>query len=102
MTPDHRRNGAVADPGPVPLIDRIGRPPEAPRPKAARSRRFLPAGIEPMLGIDDVAARLAVCRRVVERMRSAGEIPKPDIKIGKMPRWKFETIEGWIDREGKP
>jgi hypothetical protein len=43
---------------------------------------------------------LNCCRRLVERMRSAGKIPKPDIKIGKMPRWKPETIRRWIERGG--
>jgi len=62
----------------------------------------LPAGIEPMLGIDDLAALLSCSRRLVERMRSAGKVPRPDIKIGKMPRWKAATIRAWIERGGKP
>ncbi|HKM56160.1 MAG TPA: helix-turn-helix domain-containing protein [Isosphaeraceae bacterium] len=57
--------------------------------------------IEPMLSIDDLAAILSCSRRLVERMRSAGKVPKPDIKIGKMPRWKAATIRGWIERGGK-
>jgi len=32
----------------------------------------------------------------------AGKVPKPDIKIGKMPRWKAATIRAWIERGGKP
>jgi predicted DNA-binding transcriptional regulator AlpA len=53
-----------------------------------------------MLGIDDLAELLSCSRRLVERMRSAGKVPKPDIKIGKMPRWCVETIRKWIEREG--
>ncbi|MGA2701531.1 MAG: helix-turn-helix domain-containing protein [Isosphaeraceae bacterium] len=84
------------------------RPPEEPPPAArqagppARPGRTLPAGIEPMLGIDDLAALLSCSRRLVERMRSAGKVPRPDIKIGKMPRWKAATIRAWIERGGKP
>ena len=64
---------------------RYHRPPaRGPHPEANRGRT-LPAGIEPMLGIDDLAALLSCSRRLVERMRSAGKVPKPDIQIGKMP-----------------
>jgi predicted DNA-binding transcriptional regulator AlpA len=93
MTPAPRRKPAVYDPGPVRLADADGRQPEAPS-----------AGhiIEPMLSIDDLAALLNCSRRLVERMRSAGKIPKPDIHVGKCPRWKPATIRAWIERGGKP
>ncbi len=84
---------------PVRLADTIP-PPENPRPEA-RPARALPVGIEPMLSLDDVAAWLNCSRRVIERMRSAGKVPKPDIKIGKMPRWRVETIRRWIERGGR-
>ena len=99
MTPAPRRKPAVYDPGPVRLADAIDRPPEAP---AAKPGRTLPASIEPMLHIDDLAALLSCSRRLVERMRSAGKVPKPDIHVGKCPRWKPATIRAWIDRGGKP
>ncbi len=93
MTPAPRPKPAVSDPGPTRLAGSIDRPPQAPA-----------AGhiIEPMLSIDDLAALLSCSRRQVERMRSAGKIPKPDIKVGKMPRWKAATIRGWIERGGRP
>jgi predicted DNA-binding transcriptional regulator AlpA len=56
--------------------------------------------IEPLLSIDDLAAILSCSRRLIERMRSAGRLPKPDIKIGKMPRWRPETIRRWIEGGG--
>jgi len=96
MTPAPRRKPAVYDPGPVRLADAIDRQPEA------KPGRTLPASIEPMLHIDDLAALLSCSRRLVERMRSAGKVPKPDIHVGKCPRWKPATIRAWIDRGGKP
>ncbi len=75
-------------------------PPEAPRPEAA-PKRTLPVGLEALLSLDDLAALLSCSRRLVERMRSAGKVPKPDIKIGKMPRWKAATIRAWIERGGR-
>ncbi len=118
MTPFPRRKPTLDDPGPVRLADAID-PPEDPRPEpkrgptlpagfgrqpeapAAKPGRTLPAGIEPMLGIDDLAAILSCSRRHVERMRSGGKLPKPDIKIGRMSRWKAATIRAWIERAGK-
>jgi len=105
LTPTPRLKPAVDGPGPVRLADMIDRQPEAPadRPQAGSPRgRTLPASIEPMLHIDDLAELLSCSRRLVERMRSAGKIPKPDIHVGKCPRWKPATIRAWIERGGKP
>lgn len=58
--------------------------------------------IEPMLSIDDLAALLNCSRRLVERMRSGGVVPTPDLRVGRMPRWKAATIRAWIERGGRP
>jgi|SRR5271157_1332229 len=84
--------------GPLALADSINRQSEAP---AAKPGRTLPASIEPMLHIDDLAELLSCSRRLVERMRSAGKVPKPDFHVGRCPRWKPATIRAWIDRGGK-
>ena len=34
------------------------------------------------------------------RLRSAGGLPRPDMLIGRMPRWKPETIRRWIEGGG--
>ena len=118
MTPFPRRKPTLDDPGPVRLADAID-PPEDPRPEpkrgptlpagfgrqpeapAAKPGRTLPASIEPLLHIDDLAALLSCSRRLVERLRSAGKVPRPDIMVGKCPRWKPATIRAWIERGGK-
>ncbi len=51
------------------------------------------------LRLDEVAEAIGVSRRVLERERSAGRMPKPDLRIGKMPLWCPETIRQWI-KEG--
>ena len=99
MRPDSRRKPAVDGPGPVRLANAID-PPEDPRPEPKHGPT-LPAGFERMFSIDDLAALLSCSRRLVERMRSAGKVPKPDIKVGKMPRWRVETIRRWIERGGR-
>src|SRR5271166_4219646 len=69
--------------------------PEESRP-GNKPRQPLPLGMEPMLGIDDLAALLRCSRRLIERMRSAGKVPPPDLRVGRMPRWRAETIRQWI------
>lgn len=54
--------------------------------------------IEPLLKLNDLPPILGACRRTIERMRSSGRFPKPDLTIGRMPRWKVSTIRTWIDR----
>ena len=51
-------------------------------------------------GIMEVAAALGIARRTLERMISAGQFPKADLHIGRMPKWRRETVAGWIERGG--
>ncbi len=44
------------------------------------------------LRLDDLAESLGVSRRTLERERSAGRFPRPDLMIGKMPLWRPESI----------
>jgi excisionase family DNA binding protein len=62
----------------------------------------LAALIEPLLSVDDLARTLNASRRTIERMRSAGKLPRPDLHLGKLPRWKPETIRRWIEGGGRP
>ena len=55
-----------------------------------------------LLRLDDLAAALGVDRRTIERERSAGRFPRPDVQIGKAPLWQPATIQRWIDGGGRP
>ena len=48
----------------------------------------------------ELADQLGISRRTIERERSAGRFPEPDLHIGKSPLWKPETIRAWIDGGG--
>lgn len=50
--------------------------------------------------LDDIKVLTGISRRTLERCRASGAFPTPDIKIGKRPRWKPETIRRWIDAGG--
>ncbi len=127
MRPDSRLKPDVDGPGPVRLADDVDRQPEDPRPEANRGPtlpagidhqpeapavpdpkvgfprgRTLPASIEPMLHIDDLAELLSCSCRLLERMRLAGKVPKPDSHVGRCTRWKPATIRRWNDRGGRP
>lgn len=52
--------------------------------------------LETMLEINDLAGLLNVSRRTVERLRVAGKLPKPDMHVGRMPRWSPESIRRWV------
>ncbi len=50
--------------------------------------------------IADLAAALSISRRLLERERSAGRFPAPDLHVGKTPLWRPETVRAWLSREG--
>ncbi len=99
MTPAPRPEAATPQTRRLKLADSIDHQPAEPRP-AFKPGRTLTAGMEPLLSIDDLAAILNCSRRLVERMRSAGKVPPPDLHVGRMPRWKPATIRAWIERGG--
>jgi predicted DNA-binding transcriptional regulator AlpA len=56
------------------------------------------ADIEPLLRMTDLARVLNCSRREVERMRSAGRLPRPDLFIGtRSPRWRPATIRAYLE-----
>ena len=53
-----------------------------------------------LISIDGAAAMLGISRRTLFRLRSSGQFPEPDAKIGRRDRWKIDTIQRWIDDGG--
>jgi predicted DNA-binding transcriptional regulator AlpA len=52
-------------------------------------------------GLDDLSALTGLSRRTLERERSAGRLPKPDLRVGKRVLWKPETIREWVEGGGR-
>jgi predicted DNA-binding transcriptional regulator AlpA len=77
--------------------------PEAPvEPEAAANGRPANPPVERLaLRFDEVAAALGVSRRLLERKRAAGRFPRPDLKIGRCPLWRPETIRRWVEGGGE-
>jgi hypothetical protein len=77
MTPSPRPRLVVADPGPS-------------------------LALEPLLTLDDLLRVLVCDQRTIRRLRAAGKFPPPDLRVGRLPRWKPETVRRWIERGGRP
>jgi predicted DNA-binding transcriptional regulator AlpA len=52
-------------------------------------------------GLDDITALTGLSRRTLERERSAGNFPPPDIRVGRRVLWRPETIHRWIDARAR-
>ena len=50
-----------------------------------------------MLGPSDFVSLLNISRRTFQTWRAAGKLPQPDLHIGKVIRWKSETIQEWLN-----
>jgi hypothetical protein len=53
---------------------------------------YRPEDLEQALGIDN---------RTIQRWRSAGKFPKPDIRHGHTLLWRVETVKAWLERGGR-
>ena len=67
-----------------------------PKPKA-RGEPAIPPGVAVLLEPKQIAACLAVTDRTLRALRSTGEFPVPDLYLGRLPRWRAETLARWIE-----
>jgi excisionase family DNA binding protein len=67
------------------------------------TRGSQPAAIVERLAysIAEIAAGLGIGRRTLEREIAAGRFPKADFYIGRLPRWRSDTVLDWIERGGR-
>ncbi|MGD9646360.1 MAG: helix-turn-helix transcriptional regulator [Pirellulales bacterium] len=48
-----------------------------------------------LITANELARRLAISKRSLWRLRSAGQLPEP-IRLGGAVRWRLEDIQKWI------
>lgn len=88
---------------PIPPPAELPAEPEAdPLPPGVVHKPLAAVGDRLALRLDELAVALGVSRRAIERERSAGRFPRPDLTIGRMPLWQPATIRRWIDEGGRP
>ena len=51
-----------------------------------------------LLSLNQVAARLGICRRMAENLLAAGRLPPP-IKFGRVRRWADDQVDAMIKAE---
>lgn len=57
--------------------------------------------IEPLTyRMADLPIVFNVSRRTIERARSAGRFPQPNLHLGKAPLWTRKAVENWIEQGG--
>ena len=53
-------------------------------------------------GMSAICKAACISRSTLERERSAGRFPHPDMQLGRKPLWRPESIREWIERGGRP
>ena len=80
----------------------------ATRAKAKGKARAEPAAAPDwgLMSRQDVLAALKISDRKLWEMQAELDertrFPGPDVKIGRVARWKPETVRAWIDRQSEP
>jgi excisionase family DNA binding protein len=77
------------------MTARAAQSPDAEPIRAHRPR--LADALEPLVTIEDWCDLLRCGRRTIERMRSAGRLPRPDLHVGRLPRWRADTAREWLE-----
>ncbi|QNN24114.1 helix-turn-helix domain-containing protein [Planctomycetales bacterium ZRK34] len=54
-----------------------------------------------MLTYADLAATLNIGDRTVRRWVAEGTLPPPDLRLRGIVRWRPETIERWLNKQGE-
>jgi predicted DNA-binding transcriptional regulator AlpA len=80
----------------------VAPPADAQSPAPERAHPAVPINERLTWGLNDLAALTGLSRRTLERERSAGRLPRPDLHIGKRVLWRPETINEWLKRGGRP
>lgn len=50
--------------------------------------------------LEDIAALTSVSSRHLQRLRAAGKLPKPSVKLGRRVLWSAAEIRRWVDSGG--
>jgi hypothetical protein len=82
----------------------LAEPPAAPpiaEPPVGRYRLTdaIPPPVAPLVTRPDFARVLRLSLRAFDQLRSAGRLPRPDLVLGRSPRWRVETVRDWLAQQ---
>jgi hypothetical protein len=66
----------------------------------SESKHRTNGAIEPLWTRADYARFLNVALPTFERWRSRGELCPADLMLNRMPRWRRQSVEKWMERNG--
>jgi hypothetical protein len=69
----------------------------APMPAPKAQRLSASALGESMVGLKDIAGFCGVTYRTAQQWRAQGVLPPPDFAVGKVIRWRRETVLGFVN-----
>lgn len=55
----------------------------------------------PMFSPESYADYLGIGRRTFQSWRAAGKLPPPDLAIGRVLRWRPETVTSWLATQAR-
>ncbi len=67
--------------------------------KPVKPAPTLPTGCEAFVGKAQICFALGVSERTFASLLSTKEFPPHDVRLGKFPRWRVETLNRWIRRK---
>jgi predicted DNA-binding transcriptional regulator AlpA len=67
--------------------------------RPASTASTVATSIDPLLAQVDLCRVLVTSQRTIDRLRASGRLPRPDLHIGRSPRWRPDTIRSWIDQQ---
>jgi hypothetical protein len=70
--------------------------------RAVLDRREVAGLVEPLLDRSDLGNVLKCSLVTLDRLKSAGKLPKPDLILGRSPRWRAESIRAFLAKGGRP
>ena len=79
----------------VPL-EQARRPHAEPAKRSRKTRESRVLHAERLLSASDVSEIYGVSLRSLWRLLAAGKIPRPDLRVGRLPRWRQETIAAHV------
>jgi predicted DNA-binding transcriptional regulator AlpA len=59
----------------------------------------VPLGDRLLWSLDEIRSLTGLSRRTLERERSSGRFPQPDVRVGRRALYRPQTVRDWLDQQ---